>query len=330
MFPYRNPSDAFKALQPKYVEVLNAVMGMPEVSGVDIGDTYDENGAPTGTLAVRVHVTARDGIPAVRAVLAGKSHTEAIPVEFIRATYKAQAMAMPGRKDACNPLQPGISISNDEMSPGTLGLIAYDAQGNACVVSNAHVLGIPQKNSPDILQPPTNFAAIVATLRGGYMDVHGDAAFAEVNESRTICREQFETRALVTAVDKPNERDKVEKSGVTTGCTFGVVDGAGQFKMLAGAARMDGWRILWDETNLQSKAGGIISSDGDSGAVWYRSHDKVGIGIHVGADPTLDRFGRTAAVACSLQHALDTFTLTVNPPPGGDPRVTMDALYSDV
>jgi hypothetical protein len=313
-FPYRNPSAQFVALQPLYLAIRDSVLALPEVSGIDIGTVYDDEGRATGALAIRVHmIPLPEGSGAVHALSEGRVY-DGIAVQVVTAQYREERAQHQDRNASCDPLQPGINISNVGLTAGTLGLIAYDRTGRACAVSSAHVLGLPGCASRKIVQPSGPASPVVAMLRCSYRDETGDAAFAELSGTASVCREQLETSVVIPSVALPDPEVLVEKSGVGSGCTSGQIESAGRFKMYDGSLGMDGWRIILNAAGTYTKPGGVISHGGDSGAAWYTVHGHVGIGLHVGSDTCQDRWGRTAAVACSLPAALDRFDLTVSPP----------------
>ena len=121
----------------------------------------------------------------------------------------------------------------------------------------------------------------------------------------------------------PHLGEKVSKSGARTDVTHGIVDGCGRYYLPAENGltyrEMDGFRVV------PEKEGDDLSGFGDSGAVWYSSADRQGVGLHVGGQTAADPRGEHS-IACYLPRVLDR--LGVDPLKEA-PRPFVDAVLRD-
>lgn len=188
---------------------------------------------------------------------------------------------MPTKRDIkYNILQPGISISSNYSTNGTLGLIVFDKRNNknACILSNWHVLAkssflLPRRSfrlgkpifQPGDLKQSKRNSNIVARLTRH--DRKTDSAIAEII-NRDYILNQYESNVHIQSVRMPAEGDIVEKSGARTGITRGkVVQVSGNSVKIQPI----------EEGNPQNQE---ISDGGDSGSLWYDPVTMEGLVLH--------------------------------------------------
>ena len=316
-----------------YRKALGKYGGESGVTGVDVGFLYDAEGTRTDEQGVRVHLAAGVPITVFRHEKEFHGDVGGVPISFVRATYRRhhrlQLMDDPGvgREWYANPLSPGVNIAGGANSGGTLGLIVQRrADGAIHLLSNQHVF--VDGDAKTVLQPSRAHKArepenVVATLTDSILDVDGDAAIARFNDSRPLDPVQWGTDVLVTTARMPHLGEKVSKSGARTDVTHGIVDGCGRYYLPAENGltyrEMDGFRVV------PEKEGDDLSGFGDSGAVWYSSADRQGVGLHVGGQTAADPRGEHS-IACYLPRVLDR--LGVDPLKEA-PRPFVDAVLRD-
>lgn len=267
-----------------------------KINMVDIAAVSESAGAPE-QLAIRYHVDE----PIDRSDLESMGRTSledetilGFPSIIVTGVYRPQQFWGGGRPSGSgaptgspygsyNPLQGGISISTGYAGTGTLGGIVRDrATGRPMLLSNWHVLvtywGAPRGQS--ILQPSRAdggyYAEIVAGLERDAMSVNLDAAVALLNSRRQPSNRQLDGR-VVTRPGRAALGMAVEKSGRTTGKTYGRVTGIG------GVARLRyNWveRMITDVVTIEPQGGGEVSRPGDSGSWWLNSATGEAIGLH--------------------------------------------------
>lgn len=324
----------------------------PEVTGIDVGRKYSEtNGreTPQPELAVRFMVKKKKSLAVLEAegveplptslpvVLDGKL----VPTDVIESRvdpFLSQLALdaaidledLKARRERCNPIQPGISVSHGTQGAGTLGLVVHCKKTGATgILSAAHVLApaVARKGDPIYQPSPIDGGDLrfdaVARLDRWILDEDGDAAFALLNRTRMLEIQQFGKNVTVTSVARGEARlgERLTKSGRGSGATTGVVDGVGRYRLdLTDQLQvwMEGFRLVSEEAAAANgrPANGRspqTSFPGDSGAVWYRkvAGGAEGVGLHVdGEDP-----GQTPefAIACHLPRVMRRLDLDLLP-----------------
>jgi len=185
------------------------------------------------------------------------------------------------RKD---PLQPGISIGCFEC--GTLGLFVKDAYNmRTGFVTCYHVIsgwqGMPV-TQPGPGTDGGNFDIdLIGTLeRFLPLSLGFDAALVGLNTLRKFNNIQFGTNEDLRTVETIKIDDVLTKSGRTTGITSGKIQGKGAFLIdypFYGSQVISGYSIAPVNS-------GKISSEGDSGAIWYDDKAKSAKGLHFATD----------------------------------------------
>jgi endonuclease G len=308
-------------VQRAYRRALATYGHRPNVTAVDVGYKYVK-GKNTGRLAVRIHlrekileehVTASEKLP---------PDIDGIPLDVIRAVYAlhGEGAPAPGRGRRSDPIQPGISVSHANAAAGTFGTVVYDNRtGRACLLSNWHVLAGSASAHPGdaIVQPGTNDGGrqpqdTVATLERMILGPAIDAAIAVLEPGRNVRTDLFESGVVLQSARMPVQGETLVKSGRTTAVTSARVDGFGTLSLdyPVGRRQISGFFLApVDPANPSDEE---ISSDGDSGAIWYSASTGEGVGLHVCGEvnplPDAER-----AFACFLPDVLRDLDVSLQP-----------------
>jgi hypothetical protein len=326
--PITNANDP--QLPKAYLAALAQYGDQPDVCGVDIGYRYaGTRMLPNDGLVVRVHrspklsesdegARARRPMAKASAAAAVPAIVEGVPLVVLHAKYARHQGASGGtaapdihkRLAHADPLCPGVQVAQRNGTGGTLGLIVFDLDLEAfSILSNQHVLRVDGA-SPEIDQPElARGGTEVATFTRAIANPIGDAALARLDKKLTLSAVQFGTKVVVAAAANVRIGDVVRKSGAGSGLTTGVVDGIGCYRMDDNEKPMDGFRIVAKPRNRD------ISTNGDSGAVWFRKSDHKGLGLHVGGDITVANLERRPAIAAHLPAVLQALNADIRPIP---------------
>lgn len=311
--PRKPTAEEFNALLPKYNQAVQTEGGKSTVCGVDIGYVYVD-GHRTDDIAVRIHLIGKGDV--YKSFLA----SALVPgIVTVRANYTRGFPAAAQTVLPANPIQPGISISNEGTAGGTIGLIVIDkTTGEKLVLSGAHVLGEEKNASKEwVIQPAvyldgtsTDDGHLLGRVKKSIDDIDGDAAVATNQFGRAVRPEQFTSGVIVTTADAAVLGDKVEKDGMGTRVSCGFVDGIGQYWLRgAGGLPMKGFRIA--RGNANDDCTKDVSADADCGSVWYRKSDQKGLGLHTGGDVSVANETIRPAIACHLQPVLDRLNVRI-------------------
>ncbi len=211
------------------------------------------------------------------------------PVDIIESRYPLQNYFYPfydppERARFYNPLQGGISISNEKFDGyGTLGGIVRDREtGALMVLSNWHVLaGFDYLNPGSrILQPGYGDGGrsrdTIAYFKRHAMEQGIDAAVAELIDARSISNDQYEI-GQVGGVTEPKLDMDVMKSGRTSGITYGKITGiAGTTKINYGGFP----RVINHVVHIAQSRREQVSSAGDSGSWWLDERTNKVVCLH--------------------------------------------------
>jgi endonuclease G, mitochondrial len=328
--PRTTAADAVPEVSAAYRTALALFGGREDISGIDIGYRVDDHGERTEELAVRIHYSGQSLGPGFKLADAFLRAADGVPLVVLPAAYSPheastsdvpETAGLPPRRRRVDPLRPGVSISHWRTTTGTLGLIVYDLfSGRPCLLSNHHVL-VPapsERADESVVQPAADDGGTaplhtVAHVVRSMLDADGDAAIAQLTGSRGIDQAQWESDVVVRTVRDPALGDVVEKSGVRTGVTRGVVDGIGRYYVSpTNPGGMDGFRVVAIASSGAARDDTLVAR-GDSGAVWYRLSDQAGLGLHVGGEVTdPEPLGRSA-VACYLSRVTRRLGVSVIP-----------------
>jgi endonuclease G len=315
------PRDALMEKLKQYVRShADGFLNDPNISSVGIG--YKQTaGKETPQLAIQFSVHSKvkpEDVSAEGSTLIPKTldvDGTTVPTDVIERSYKPSFTTIkPKPKDErrirADVVSPGISIGSIATTAGTLGTFMRDSQTKQIVIlSNWHVLqGSQGKIGDDVVQPgkfddnrvEKNF---VGKLLRSHLGPAGDCAIASMF-GRGISNEILELGTLVAKIGEPHLKDRVVKSGRTTGVTYGVVSRLEvNTKMdYPGGTRatIGGFEIVSDPK--KPAPNNEISRGGDSGSAWMAlgkngKPTDVMLGLHFAGD---DDDGGTSefALAC--------------------------------
>ena len=289
----------------------------PRITLIDLGWKV-RDGELTDELAVRFHVRKKPIGPTYEAfavqhpelVLPSESEL-GFPVDYIEATYNSQLWGSfsPAptfqRDQICNPLQGGISISNEwEYGYGTLGGLVKDrATGDKMILSAWHVLAYSAYTRPGlrIFQPGLGDGGTsnntVARFTRHAMNQGIDAAVAKLEGDRSAINEEYEIGS-VTGTIEPMMDMPLVKSGRASQVTQGIITGVeGERPIWYGGFRR---KIRHIVHIMQTPEAGEVSRGGDSGSWWldFVTHKAAALHIAGENDPEY-------ALAISMPRVLD-------------------------
>ena len=310
----------------------------PNISSVGIGYKV-KDGKRTEELCLQFTVKSKRGddklealgttsIPKTIQMDDWEAPTDVIQREY-HASYKLVALEQKSdRKQRRDTLVPGISVSHPAGTAGTLGAIVYDQHtGQACMLSNWHVLNTPRGKIGDpVVQPGPYDDNRVTLNRAGklvrsHLGLAGDCAIASI-ENRGFDPTVMELDARPLRLGRPELGDLVVKSGRTTGVTYGRV------RRIETTVKID-----YGEGDLQDlqHIGGFeigpaedrpadqrqISGGGDSGSIWLIAGDDgtatdVMVGLHFAGEGNNDPDDH--AIACYAHSVCEKLEIALAPP----------------
>jgi endonuclease G len=218
---------------------------------------------------------------------------------------KTQELKKVNRRRRIDPLVGGISIGSPQVPVGTLGALVWDREdGSVCVLSNWHVLaGDPRAEVGNPCFQPGLFdqgrsSDVVARLKRWSFDRQTDAAIAELTGSRRYSTgEILSMYQTIKQTAAPHLGMKVKKSGRSTGCTSGFVDG---LYFSTAIEYSNGFvQVFEDQVHIAPlEPDQQISEPGDSGSVWVTDDPEeegyFAVGLHFAGDLPRSAFGEYA------------------------------------
>jgi len=213
------------------------------------------------------------------------------------------------RSEKCKVIQPGISISSNYSTSGTLGLLVRDNISNKiCILSNWHVLAkyksyrhlyVGSKSyrkgapiyQPGRLHKGRDKKNIIARLSRHSRSL--DAAIAVLDETLEFNVKQFESDIEIKGIRHPKIGDILEISGARTGLTrarvVGGIESGTSFTLKP---------ILSADQDIE------ISDSGDSGSIWYdpETHEAVGLHFAGEAKERYSEFARAKSIVSVFEY----------------------------
>lgn len=265
------------------------------VTAVDLGFKWSQ-GEMTGQLAIRVHLAEKKPLAELSEDEIFPEEVDGIPVDVIEAVYGLQLMleggaqleaAVDGRGQRFAEIPLGVSIGCATVTAGTLGAKVYDAATHeAHILSNWHVLvgsltappheAIWQPGRLDGGQAHDKFAEVSRSVLGPF-----DAALARLTDERPVLETTLEGGPIAD-VTAPQLGMMVWKSGRTTGCTAGFIDGIMMTTQInygaAGVHRLE--QVFRIVPRPGSPPAEEISLGGDSGSIWVDEASGRAVGLH--------------------------------------------------
>ncbi len=265
----------------------------------------------------------------------------AVPTDVVQRKFQTDYAvvaenAVNPRKVRIEPIEPGVSVANINVTAGTIGCIVYDsANGTPYILSNWHVLhGNKGKIGDDVVQPgPRDDNRVHLNQLGKLVRSHlgaaGDCAVASI-VGRNFSKKIFGLGVEVELLGEPELDDKVIKSGRTTDITHGIVTRINVMVKInygnpTGVQAIGGFEIGPDENN--PAANNQISQPGDSGSVWlFKSANgkstKIMAGLHFAGEGPGDP--NDHAIACYPRSIFEKLGITIAP---SAPQPSGEASY---
>lgn len=299
-------SNGFSRWEKARSTILRFAQRYEGVGGVDYGYVY-KNGIRTRRLGVRFHVRRKLALEEIAPTQVLPSSLHGLPCDVLQASYSLCGSP----HDACDPIQPGISVGNfDQHSTGTLGLVVRDRlTGREAILSNWHVLcGSTKAVSGNLLVQPgprhigSRSPRVVARLeRWLPLSTGLDAAIGLLEPGINWRQELFDSVVAVSGVTAPKAGMELKKFGSTSNLTHGVVDGMTGAYLINYSGYGDVARFM---DGIILRGGGQpasqeISLEGDSGAVWVDGKGRAVALLFAGEDG----LGPTAEY--SLAHPIE-------------------------
>jgi endonuclease G len=297
----------------------------PNVGLIDLGHPEHEGKIAWDEIAIRVHVREKLAGAALAAA-AARGDTRPIPpsiqgfpTDVPEARYHLQRLgwsngwqvsSADSRLCRDDPMRGGISISDAyHYTAGTLGcLVADRVTGEPMILSNWHVLVSDWGNriGQPIYQPGRldggNFTDAVATLTRDAMASNLDAAVATLTGARAVVDDQLGL-GPVTGVTGPELDMQVVKSSRTSGITHGIVEGVDGTLSLPYSSLV---RIIRHIVTIGPLDLGVLSSGGDSGALWLEAQTRRAAGLHFAGSDNPPR-----ALALDISSVLDALNVDI-------------------
>lgn len=231
------------------------LLAYPNVHSVDVGLEFSD-GAPTGRLAIRVHVGDKQPEAALADGDVIPDELDGIPVDVLQTRPEPQLV---NRDTNITPLIGGLTISSSNAPAfvGTLGLVVFDSETlRPMALSNHHVMvgSAPASTSVAIAQPSLGVAADAVGTLARWNKAY-DAAVCWIG-SRAWELGTADGATRVRGTSQAVIGTAVTKSGRTSLVTRGLIDGVSA----------EGFTVIPDPAN--PNAGPEVSSPGDSGSVW--------------------------------------------------------------
>ena len=251
--------------------------------------------------SLKIFVESEEYAEAVPTTFAGQ------PVEtIVTGRLKAMPLSISERQGKARPLIGGISVGNEYITAGTLGVVH-----DGWIMSNAHVLAMDEDanfvETAKIIQPGLYDGAdpekdVVGYLFG-YAVITFNSVVAEnyvdfavgtttVDHVNDVVAGETEDYQVVLTPYEPKEGEEVRKTGRTTGTTYGTVESSSSVVKIWYSDEK--WAAFHDVIIVR---GSPFMKGGDSGSFVDKDGKFVGLGF---AGNELTGFG----VVCKAKHVL--------------------------
>lgn len=326
----------------EYIRVnLMSYLQQPNINSVGIGYKVID-GQTTKKLAVQFTVDEKisnlESITELGSMPIPKSFQvdgEDVSTDVLQRSYEpaykiVSEVSRNQRKDRLDPVVPGISCANVNVTAGTLGGLVYDTEdGTPYILSNWHVLhGSNGEIGDPIVQPgPLDDNSGVSRNRVGtlvrsHLGLAGDCAISTIS-GRDANPTILDLDVTPVRVAKAELGDRVVKSGRTTAVTHGIVTRVAvtsriDYQGTVGVQSIGGFEIEPDP-DLPAP-NDEISMGGDSGSFWLTKDPKTGevldvvVGLHFAGEGRSNP--REHALACNMHSVLRKLRVSIVPPSG--------------
>lgn len=285
-------------------------------SGADVGYVWRGEDR-TDEIGVRIHVKRKIPLGEIAAEEVLPTEIDGIPIDIIEGPYRIAPESGTGQNiRRVSHILGGVSVGRRDMRTGTAGALVIDQiSGRPSILSNWHVLAGPTARRGDaILQPgllddPREVDDPVAALSRWILDADGDAAIAQLTETRPWLPTQIGTHLVGGKIRDSRLGEILSKVGRTTGETSAKVDGEGIYRLTYEVApgRVEARDI--HGFKLVSRTPGNpdneeLSASGDSGAAWINPGTGDVVGLHFAGETSLDPRAEHA-IACNMSRVAE-------------------------
>jgi len=287
----------------------------PNITGIDIGLSYDERGRPQRQAPARLRLMLKTGTKVENLPLKAFGLKE--PIDFLLGDIEKMDVVDAFPPPAIQAIEPGARLFNQWGESGTVGAIVYcNESGAPHLLSCAHLLccgRIEEMGQPVHLADPANMDEAAAEVVNAILDEAGDAAVARLKDRWT---DYLRTDRAIVRARVASLGESVAKTGARTGTTRGIVDGVGVYRLRASNGfrlKFAGFRVIPAENNAFEGPNRELTESGDSGSVWF-AHDRgerAGLGIHLAGES--HDFEPEYAIACHLPPILKRFRVSPHP-----------------
>lgn len=320
--PASNPPDELIDKLKGYIRTRGLhFLNDPNITSVGVGYKQTE-GQPTDEIALQFTVAKKvSGLEQLESLGSEEIPKTididgfTIPTDVVERVFEAgfrpvvQKEALDPRKIRCDPIQPGLSVSHENGTAGTIGAIVYDMHtGDPYVLSNWHVLhGSTGHIGDDVVQPGNHddnrkHLNRLGTLARSHLGAAGDCAIASIDD-RTFATDIYRLDVSVNAIGEVDLGNRVVKSGRTTRVTYGRVTRVHIMVRIdygddVGERVIGGFEIGIDTERPPEH--GEISMKGDSGSAWMffdgENPTNMMAGLHFAGEASADVYEH--ALAC--------------------------------
>lgn len=313
-----------------------AFLNDPNINSVGIGYKI-KDGKPTKELCIqftvgrklaenRLESVGTTSIPKVIKIGDMEIATDVVERKFHAGYDILEVEAKSERKRRLATLVPGISVSHPSGTAGTLGTIVFDVHdGQACMLSNWHVLHTPNGDLGDAVVQPGPFddnqvdENRAGVLVRSHLGSAGDCAIARI-VGRGFDQNILDLNTKAARFARPSLGDKVVKSGRTTGVTYGVVTRIDTITKINyggsfGEQKIGGFEIGPDPDRPAED--NEVSMGGDSGSIWLIAGKDgeatdIMVGLHFAGEGKDDPDEH--AMACYAHSVFQKLEIALEPP----------------
>ena len=227
------------------------------------------------------------------------------------------------RRTRQDPIQPGISIAHKDVSAGTLGAIVYDRRtGQPYVLSNWHVLQggtgeigdrvihpAPTTGDPDGRTSQEDLCAVTLAWPATVRSLPSrTAALTERIVGLDVIPER--------RIGKVELRDRVAKSGPTTGVTRGIVTRTGVTSNISyrgvGVREIGGFEIRPDPEHLPSDGESRVAAIQAVSGSWLRVSTRMWLSGCISRGSQIPAPEAENALACNIHSVFEKLDVSFN------------------
>ncbi|WP_317930338.1 hypothetical protein [Halioxenophilus sp. WMMB6] len=216
---------------------------------------------------------------------------------------------------ALTALQPGCSLAERGLLPGTLGALVKDLSSDRIgLLSNWHILVNGDSHGGEIVNHTRAIAGLdigqpVADLGRYFLDRDGDAAVAWLRPGIPWSTKLRGTDKQLSGQRSPQVGDVLAKVGGRTGYTRARVTALRTLKVRFqhGPVEIDS---LYLEPIDDSKEHSLICANGDSGSIWFDEQTMQAVALHYAGESHPLR-GPLHSKACAIERVLERLEVSL-------------------